>query len=114
MQCNPIRRRLGTFQMKVMAKLGVPGYQPYERLGQWLRHELRPVVKRLLLSGRCLESGPFNPDSIVAAVHDHLEHRRNHTFLLMALMVFEMGQRHLSSRVADANVPSGSVLACEN
>src|SRR5436305_5485298 len=36
----PWQAKVATFQMKVLAKLGVPGYQPYERLGLWLRREL--------------------------------------------------------------------------
>jgi asparagine synthase (glutamine-hydrolysing) len=100
--------------MKLLAKLGVPGYQPYERLGLWLRRELQPVVKRILLSESCLDRGLFNPDSITAAVHDHLENRRNHTYLLMALMVFELGQRNLSSSTKDPAEVSGShELACK-
>ena len=36
--------------MKAYAKLGVPGYQPYERLGLWLRTQLRPYLEEVLLS----------------------------------------------------------------
>ena len=79
--------------MEVLGKLGVRGYQPYERLGLWLRRELRPLVRRLLLSDRCLGRGIFEPQTINAVVENHLSGRRNHTFLLMALMVFETGQR---------------------
>src|SRR5690606_18879785 len=31
------RKQWGYFKMRVLAKLGVKGYQPYERLGLWLR-----------------------------------------------------------------------------
>ena len=40
--------------MKVFAKLGVPGYQPYERLGLWLARDLKPLVHRIVLSDRFL------------------------------------------------------------
>jgi asparagine synthase (glutamine-hydrolysing) len=86
-------RLFSKFRLKVLAKLGVPGYQPYERLGRWLREELRPLVGQLLLSTRHLERGLFHPETIRAVVADHLSGRRNHTFLLMALMIFEVGQR---------------------
>lgn len=87
------RRKAATLRMKVLAKLGVRGYQPYERLGLWLRRELRPLVTEILLDSRCLERGVFRSDTVRQVVQQHFDHRRNHTFLLMALMIFELGQR---------------------
>jgi hypothetical protein len=80
--------------MKVFAKLGVPGYQPYERLGLWLRTHLAPYVKRLLLSDTCLQRGVFDPNGVRRVVSQHSS-GHNHTYLLMAMMVYEMGQRYL-------------------
>jgi hypothetical protein len=77
----------------VFAKLGVPGYQPYERLGLWLRRELRPWVHQVLLSPRTLERGVFDPNTLRTVVQDHGDRRRNHTALLLALLIFELGQR---------------------
>jgi asparagine synthase (glutamine-hydrolysing) len=88
-----IAQKFATLRMKVLAKLGVPGYQPYERLGLWLRRELAPLVRELLLTERTLERGVFRPDTLRSVVRQHLDHQRNHTFLLLALMIFEMGQR---------------------
>jgi hypothetical protein len=81
------------FRMRVLAKLGVKGYQPYERLGLWLRRELRPLVQKLLLSDRCLGRGLFDPQAVRAVVDAHLSGRHNHTFLLLTLMIYETGQR---------------------
>jgi hypothetical protein len=50
-------------------------------------------VECLLLDDRCLERGIFNPRTVKDVVEAHLDGRRNHTFLLMALMIFEVGQR---------------------
>lgn len=80
-------------RMKVMAKLGVRGYQPYERLGLWLREDLRQLVERILLSERCLERGIFDPPAVQTLVDGHLNRGRNHTYLLLAMMTFELGQR---------------------
>ncbi len=89
--------RLGAkVRLKVLAKLGVPGYQPYERLGLWLRQDLRAVVERILLSPLCLERGIFNPAGVRAVVDGHLNRGRNHTYLILALMVFELGQREFA------------------
>jgi asparagine synthase (glutamine-hydrolysing) len=90
-----VEKGFARLKLKVFAKLGVKGYQPYERLGLWLRRELRPTVESLLLDDRCLSRGVFNPETVRSAVANHLANRRNHTFLLMAMMIFELGQREL-------------------
>jgi asparagine synthase (glutamine-hydrolysing) len=77
----------------VFAKLGVKGYQPYERLGLWLRQDLRSVVERVLLGQACLDRGVFNPVTVRSVVQQHFDNQRNHTFLLMAMMIFEAGQQ---------------------
>jgi asparagine synthase (glutamine-hydrolysing) len=89
------RRAFHTLRMRVLARLGVKGYQPYERLGRWLREELRPLVHRLLLHDRCLGRGVFNPDALRRVLHRHLDQGHNHTYLVLALMIFELGQRQL-------------------
>jgi asparagine synthase (glutamine-hydrolysing) len=114
LQCSRLRQRLATIRMKLLGRLGVAGYQPYERLGLWLRRELRHVVEKLLLTETCLDRGLFNPDAVVAAVRDHLANRRNHTYLLMALMIFELGQRGPSTFSHQPTEPMpGRELACK-
>jgi asparagine synthase (glutamine-hydrolysing) len=88
-----LRSLVAKAKLKVLAKLGVRGYQPYERLGRWLRQDLRLLVTRLLLGDRCLDRGVFDPQTVRAVVDGHLTNKRNHTFLLMAMMIFELGQR---------------------
>jgi asparagine synthase (glutamine-hydrolysing) len=88
-----LAKAVSKFRLRMLAKLGVPGYQPYERLGLWLRRELRPLVERLLLSDRCLGRGIFDPDGLRVVVDKHLNHKANHTYLLLALMIFETSQR---------------------
>jgi asparagine synthase (glutamine-hydrolysing) len=95
MGAGRLNRLLSRIRLKVLAKLGVPGYQPYERLGLWLRRELRPVVERLLLSTQCLDRGVFNPETVRTVVGQHLANQHNHTYLLLAMMIFELGQRQL-------------------
>jgi asparagine synthase (glutamine-hydrolysing) len=92
--------------MKVLAKLGARGYQPYERLGLWLRRELRPQVQRLLLSDRCLGRGVFDPQTVRRVVENHFG-GGNHTFLIMALMIFEMGQREFIDAGGAGEAPEG-------
>jgi asparagine synthase (glutamine-hydrolysing) len=93
MGAGRLARFAAKVRMKVLAKLGVPGYQPYERLGLWLRRDLRPVVERTLLNDRCLGRGLFNAAGVRSVVDGHLNRGRNHTYLIMAMMIFELGQR---------------------
>jgi hypothetical protein len=90
-----IRRKYATFKTRVFSKLGVPGYQPYERLGLWLRRELAGTVQDALLSDSFLDGGVFCPDTIRKLVRRHLAGERNHTYLILALLVFEAGHRWL-------------------
>jgi asparagine synthase (glutamine-hydrolysing) len=90
------RQRAATLKMRVLAKLGVPGYQPYERLGLWLRRELRPLVSDILLVDRCLGRGVFVPETVRSVVQRHWNKQANHTFLIMAMMIHEMGLRQFA------------------
>lgn len=90
---SALARKISTFRMRAFAKLGVKGYQPYERLGLWLRRELAPMVKKILLSDQCLGRGVFDPRAVEAVIDGHFSARKNHTFLMMAMMIFELGQR---------------------
>src|SRR5690606_8974153 len=94
MGAGPLRQKLAGLQFKVLAKLGVPGYQPYERLGLWLRRELAPTVRDILLSDACLDRGVFDPEGVRSVVDAH-NRGRNHTLLLMAMMIHELGSRFL-------------------
>ncbi len=96
MNAGRLGRFVGKVRHKVLAKLGVRGYQPYERLGLWLRRELRPLVQKLLLADECLERGIFDPETVRKVVEDHFQ-GKNHTFLLLAMMTFEMGHREVAS-----------------
>ena len=95
MGAGALKTRLASFQMKVYAKLGVEGYQPYERLGLWLTEDLKPLVRRLLLSDRFLARGVFLPDAVNRIISQHEARTHNHTFLIMAMLIFEIAQEEL-------------------
>ena len=61
MGAGPAVTALAHFRMRVSAKLGLPGYQPYERLGLWLKRELSPLVDRLVLGDAFLSRGICRP-----------------------------------------------------
>ena len=92
---SPWARKWSSLWLRGMAKLGLPGYQPYERLGLWLRRDLVDVVRDVLLDPQTLDRGIYDPVGIKTVVQNHLAGRRNHTYLIMALMIFELAQRYL-------------------
>jgi len=89
----PRRAALSLFAKRALAKLGVPGYQPYERLGLWLRREELGFVERVLLSDRCLDRGVFDRGAVRATIDDHVAKRQNNTYLILGMLNFELGQR---------------------
>jgi len=82
---------LASLRLKVGAKLGLKGYQPYERLGLWLRRELRGLVESVVEQEQFLESGLVRADVVKRLVGEHMAGAANHTFLLMSILVFAMG-----------------------
>jgi asparagine synthetase B (glutamine-hydrolysing) len=84
--------QLSHLRMRVLARMGAAGYQPYERLGLWLARDLRPLVHRLLFSERFLSRGLFDKHGMSQILQQHESRRRNHTYLIMALMVLELSQ----------------------
>ncbi|HET9369775.1 MAG TPA: asparagine synthase-related protein [Vicinamibacterales bacterium] len=91
MGAGPLATTLAKIRLKVFAKLGLKGYQPYERLGLWLRRELRPVVESVLQHERFLDAGLVRPDVVRRVVAQHVANDANHTFLLMSLLIFALG-----------------------
>jgi asparagine synthase (glutamine-hydrolysing) len=88
---GPLETTLAKLRLKVGAKLGLKGYQPYERLGLWLKRELRDLVETTLSSEQFLSSGLFRPDVIRRTIQQHMDGQANHTFLLMSLVIFGVG-----------------------
>ncbi|MDB5378380.1 MAG: asparagine synthase [Rubritepida sp.] len=78
-----------------LAKLGVPGYQPYERIGKWLRQDWNSTARRLLNSERSLDRGVLDRDAVARILDEHRTGRQNHTSLIMTMLAFEAGQQEL-------------------
>lgn len=89
---GPLRQTLAELKQKICAKLGLPGYQPYEKMGLWLRRELAPVVDELILSERALSRGIFHPATAQSVVAEH-KAGKNRTYLILAMMISEQRAR---------------------
>lgn len=87
-----IATEIARLRLRVGAKLGWKGYQPYERLGLWLRRELRDLVLRTLGGERLLDDTVVRADVVRRIVTEHLDERANHTFLIMSLLIFALGR----------------------
>jgi asparagine synthase (glutamine-hydrolysing) len=106
---SPLYRKLCYYRMRLFAKLGIKGYQPYERLGLWLKRELRPFVESILLDPACLDRGLLNADCIRNVVSRHMNSQANHTYLLMAMMIVELGIRQ-SREANQSQLPAGTAI----
>ena len=95
MGASALKTRVAQLRMKWYAKLGVPGYQPYERLGLWLGRDFKPLVHRLLLSDRFHARGVFIPEAVARIVSQHEARTHNHTYLIMAMLIFEIAHEEL-------------------
>jgi hypothetical protein len=51
----------------------------------------------VLLGDQFFARGLFRADAVKRVVDEHMTSRANHTFLLMSLLIFEMGQQMLSN-----------------
>jgi hypothetical protein len=87
-----VATEISRFRLRVAAKLGMKGYQPYERLGLWLKRELADFVVTTLTSDRVLDAGVFRPDAVKRVVAEHVTGKANHTFLIMSLLIFVLGR----------------------
>jgi asparagine synthase (glutamine-hydrolysing) len=58
-------------------------------LGVWFRDDLRELFADTLLSAAALQRGYFEPASVRRLVEDHVSGRRDHTWRLWQLVVFE-------------------------
>jgi len=89
-----IFQKYASMKQRVLAKLNVKGFQPYEKMGLWLRRELKPLVRKLLLENGLRDRGIFHPDTISEVVRTHNE-GENHTYLILALLILEKQMRFL-------------------
>lgn len=62
-------------------------------VGQWMRHELRPLLEEVLLSRRAFERGYFQPAAVQQLVTAHLSGAVDHTFRLWSLLWLELWHR---------------------
>ncbi len=100
MGASPTRTRLAQLKLRLYSKLRVPGYQPYERLGLWLAEDLQPLLARTLLGDGAPGRDVFADAEISRLIDQHRRRERNHTFLLMALLILSLASVRPTAHVA--------------
>jgi hypothetical protein len=96
---GPIETAFARLRLKVGGKLGLKGYQPYERLGLWLRRELRGFVEGALTAEQFLDQDLIRADVVKRIVAQHAARQANHTFLIMSLLIFALGRESQTGAV---------------
>ena len=91
---------MALIRLEGLSVFGHHGARPYEKeAGQRLEVdlELDPVDDRAERSDRLADAVDYDQlyQTVREVVEDHFSCRRNHTYLLLALMIFEVGQRQL-------------------
>jgi asparagine synthase (glutamine-hydrolysing) len=74
-------------------------------LDAWFRGSLREVFADTLLSTRSLERGYFQPSFVRGLINEHLAARRDHTFRLWQLVVFERWLQQYVDPIVGRAVP---------
>jgi hypothetical protein len=74
------------------------GRNKYYHLRQWLRDELAPYVREILLDQRTLSREYLNRREFIHIVEAHLAGEENHTFTLDKILTIELVNRHLLQR----------------
>jgi asparagine synthase (glutamine-hydrolysing) len=59
-------------------------------VGDWFRHELRPLLRDVLASDRLSAQGLFDAAAVEAAITAHESRREDYSDLLLALVTFQL------------------------
>ncbi len=86
---------------KLAARIGVPDevlHRPKQGfalpLVHWIRHELKDLILTVMLEPRTLQRGYFNPKGIKRMLDEHFQGRRDHSFQIWRLLMFEYWHRN--------------------
>lgn len=59
-------------------------------IGRWMREELKDFGREILLSAKALKRGYFDPEGLKTYVNEHLQGRKDYTYGIWTLLVFEL------------------------
>lgn len=100
----PVSRKLTARDDKVIFRRALAGLVPPDilqrpkqgflpPLGEWLRHDLRPLIEGTLLAKDAFVARQFDRGAVNALIQQHLDGRRDHQRQLYALLALEVWER---------------------
>lgn len=95
---------------KLAERVGVPReilYRPKQGfalpLVHWTRHELKEMIKSVLLDSSTLKRGYLNPPAVRQLLDEHFRARRNHAGKLWRLLMLELWHRNYLENIPAAD-----------
>jgi asparagine synthase (glutamine-hydrolysing) len=86
---------------RLAERIGVPKEVLYRRkqgfampLVHWIRHELKEVIRDVLLDPRTLQRGYFEPSALHSLLHEHFSGRRNDPSRIWRVLILELWHRN--------------------
>src|SRR5438552_7286253 len=90
---------------KLAERVGVPREVLYRQkqgftmpLVHWMRHELKELIRDVLLDPRTLQRGYFEPKTVQFLLDEHFSGRRNEPGRIWRLLIFELWHRNFLER----------------
>ncbi|HZQ96675.1 MAG TPA: asparagine synthase (glutamine-hydrolyzing) [Candidatus Sulfotelmatobacter sp.] len=75
-------------------------------LGQWMRGELKELVRTTLLDAETLQRGYFDAGGIRKMLGEHMQGRRDHSARLWRFLMFELWHRNFRAKFGNTHEPS--------
>ncbi len=102
-----LRKAMHDLTPEIILNLKKQGFSPPD--GSWYRGESMNYIKKILLDGRALNRGYFEPLFIRKVVDEHTRGIRNHRLLIWSLLCFEWWNRIFmdGEKVDIINIPRG-------
>jgi len=98
---------------KLAERLGIPPQLLHRRkqgfslpLVHWMRHELKDGMLQMLQEPRSMQRGYFKPESVRLILDEHFRGRRDHSWVLWMMLIFELWHRNFLEKYGQESFPA--------
>src|ERR1700690_1744097 len=77
-------------------------------LVHWMRHELKDGMLHMLLEPKTMQRGYFKAESVRVVLDEHFRGRRDHSWILWMMLVFELWHRNFLEKAQAEPVTGAS------
>jgi asparagine synthase (glutamine-hydrolysing) len=98
---------------KLAERLGIPPQLLHRRkqgfslpLVHWMRHELKDGMLQILQEPRSMQRGYFKPESVRLILDEHFRGRRDHSWVLWMMLIFELWHRNFLEKYGQESFPA--------